>query len=274
MSAESPNPAACLVSGVSARHGNHSALNDVSFRAKPGEAIAVVGPSGAGKTTLLRVVSGLHRPFAGSVSVMGHPLQGMRPGRDLSRLVGMMQQQLDLVPQLAVKHNVQAGYLGRWSTMKSLLALAFPIETDGARNAATRVGLEDKFTTRVARLSGGEQQRVALARLIVQDPLLFVADEPVSALDPALADDHLGLLRSLTSSKGESKSGSVEDSRTLLASVHQPELALKHFDRIIGLKSGRIRFDKPAGDVTEGDLDLIYSMSDRTGNVELVSRPG
>jgi len=175
----------------------------------------------------------------------------------------MMQQQLDLIPQLAVKHNVQAGYLGRWGILRSLAALALPIESPSARIAVRRVGLEDRFNVRVGRLSGGEQQRVALARLIAQDPDVFLADEPVSALDPVLADDLLGLLREVAST---SKDGDRLP-RTLIASVHQPELALLHFDRMVALKEGRIAFDKPSNEVSTSDLQQLYELESRSPSV-------
>ena len=260
--------AACSLVDVEYRYGVTNALRGVSLRVAPGESVALIGPSGAGKTTLLRVIAGLFQPSAGAVEVMGRSLAGLRPGRELAGLVGMMQQQLDLVLQLAVKHNVQAGYLGRWGTLRSLAALAFPIESTGARNAIRRVGLEDRIATRVGRLSGGEQQRVALARLLVQDPDLVLADEPVSALDPALADDLLALLRDLVSDRPGERPGESMAPRALIASVHQPELALRHFDRIIAMRSGQIAFDKPADDVTEKDLDLVYSLVARAPTPE------
>lgn len=254
----------CEIRDLSYRYGSVAALHDISIRIQPGESVALIGPSGAGKTTLLRLTAGLFHPKVGVVHLMGHPIADMRPGRKLAELVGMMQQQLDLIPQLAVKHNVQAGYLGRWGILRSLAALALPIESPSARDAARRVGLEDRFTTRVGRLSGGEQQRVALARLVAQDPYLYLADEPVSALDPALADDLLALLREVVINPD----GDKEILRTVIGSVHQPELALRHFDRVIALKAGRIAFDKPSDDVSESDLERLYELGSRSTDSE------
>jgi len=253
----------CEITHLDYRYRSVLALKGISLRIEPGESVALVGPSGAGKTTLLRLIAGLLQPQVGTVCLTGLPIADMKPGRKLSELVGMMQQQLDLIPQLAVKHNVQAGYLGRWGILRSLAALALPIESPSARIAVRRVGLEDRFNVRVGRLSGGEQQRVALARLIAQDPDVFLADEPVSALDPVLADDLLGLLREVAST---SKDGDRLP-RTLIASVHQPELALLHFDRMVALKEGRIAFDKPSNEVSTSDLQQLYELESRSPSV-------
>ncbi|MCH8235037.1 MAG: ATP-binding cassette domain-containing protein [Chloroflexi bacterium] len=254
-----PGVAACEIVDVGYDYGSAMALQGVSLRIEPGESIALIGPSGSGKTTLLRVIAGLLKPQRGTVHIMGRPIAGMKFGRELAGLVGMMQQQLDLVPQLAVKHNIQAGNLGRWGALRSIAALAFPVQSPNARDAARRVGLEDRFTTRVARLSGGEQQRVALARLLVQDPDVMLADEPVSALDPALANDLLALLCDIASEQP----GPSGATRTLIASVHQPDLALRYFDRVVALRSGRIVFDKPSAEVAEDDLEQVYALAER-----------
>lgn len=228
-------------------YGGRVAVGPVSLRVEAGEAIALVGPSGAGKTSLLRVLAGQLAPSAGAVSLAGRdPLR--LPSRELPRRVGLVSQRLDLIPQLSVKHNVQAGALGRWSLPRSLAALVLPLEHPPARDAAARVGIAELFGRRVADLSGGEQQRAALARLLVQDPEVVLADEPVASLDPALADDLVALLRDRARDRG----------RTLVASLHTPELARRHFDRIVGLRDGRIAFDLPSAEVTGDVLDDVY----------------
>ena len=107
-----PGVAACEIVDVGYDYGSAMALQGVSLRTEPGESIALIGPSGSGKTTLLRVIAGLPKPQCGTVHIMGRPIVGMKFGKELAGLVGMMQQQLDLVPQFAVKHNIQAGNLG------------------------------------------------------------------------------------------------------------------------------------------------------------------
>lgn len=249
MSDHSHTPApACELDGVTVAYGAVTAVRDLTLRIPPGETVALVGSSGAGKTSVLRVLAGLVAASAGTVSLHGRPLAEQR--RALPQMVGMMQQRLDLVGQLAVKHNVQAGALGRWGLARSLAALLLPVEHPPARAAAERVGVADKLGVRVAHLSGGEQQRVALARLLVQDPSMVLADEPVAALDPALADDLVALLCDLAR----------EGRRTLVASLHSPELARAHFDRIVGLRHGRVAFDLPSDQVTADRLDELYEL--------------
>lgn len=240
--------ASCELRAVTVSYGAVTAVGDVSLRVSPGETVALVGRSGAGKTSVLRVLAGMVPPSSGTAYLRGQPLDGAHRG--LPQLVGMMQQRLDLVGQLAVKHNVQAGALGRWGSLRSLAALLLPLEHPPARAAAERVGIADKFGARVAHLSGGEQQRVALARLLVQDPAVMLADEPVAALDPALAEDLVALLCDLAREGG----------RTLVASLHTPDLARAHFDRLVGLRDGRLAFDLPSHQISAEHLRALYEL--------------
>lgn len=237
----------CELREVTVSYGGRVAVGPVSLRVGAGEAVALVGPSGAGKTSLLRVLAGQLAPSAGAVGLAGRDPSRL-PSRELPRRVGLVSQRLDLIPQLSVKHNVHAGALGRWSLPRSLAALVLPLEHPPARDAAARVGIAELFGQRVADLSGGEQQRVALARLLVQDPEVVLADEPVASLDPALADDLVALLRGMARDRG----------RALVASLHTPELARRHFDRVVGLRDGSIAFDLPSGEVTDGVLGDVY----------------
>lgn len=241
----------CVVEGLGYSYGNRTALSEVSFVAEAGESVAIVGPSGAGKTTLLRILTGMLEPGAGEVVLCGQQPHLLKSPSDRARLVGMVQQRLDLVGQLSVRHNVDAGMLGRWNLIRSLAGLVFPLQHSPSEDAINLVGLEGRGAERVSRLSGGEQQRVALARLIVQDPRVISADEPVSSLDPALADDVLKLLRKIT----------VDGGRILVASMHNPQLAKAHFDRVIGLKHGSLQFDAPSDEVTDEMLAELYERS-------------
>lgn len=257
MTAPAPSaaaPAASLAGvGVTFPNGTQG-LRGIDLDVAPGEAVALVGPSGAGKTSLLRVLAGLLEPTVGAARLGGDSVTDLaRSRRELPHRVGMVQQRLDLVPQLTVKHNVQAGLLGRWGALTSLAALLLPVEVPGARAAARRLGIEDKFHQRVAYLSGGEQQRVAMARLLVQDPRVVLADEPVASLDPARAEDLLRLLVIL---------GRDAD-RALVTSLHVPDLARRHFDRIVGLRHGRIVVDLPAAAATRQALAPVYDLAGR-----------
>ena len=235
---------------VSKAYDGRIALSQTTFGFSQGERIAVVGPSGSGKTTLLHMLAGVVQPDTGNIAFDGQSLSELRPGRDLSRLVGVIHQQFDLVPHLNVIHNVLAGRLGQWSLMKSLYSLISPRDRDLAMSALARVGLLDRASERTSRLSGGEQQRVAIARLLVQDPRLIVADEPVAALDPARARDLLSMLASIAE----------ESNKTLVASLHSVEFAREYFQRVIGLRNGFVQFDLPVDQMTDDLLNELYEL--------------
>jgi phosphonate transport system ATP-binding protein len=239
-----------VLSGASVAYGARTAVGPLSLSVPRGQTVALVGPSGAGKTSLLRLLAGQLTPAAGKVSVDGRDLAQLPSRRELPALVGLLPQQLDLVPQLSVKHNVQAGALGRWGVLRSLGALVLPVEHPPARAAVERMGLGDRFHDRVADLSGGEQQRVALARLLVQDPALVLADEPVASLDPARAEQLLDLLGS----------AAREDGRTLITSLHDAPLAQRSVDRMIGLRDGKVVFDLPPHRVAPAMLAELYRL--------------
>jgi phosphonate transport system ATP-binding protein len=229
--------------GVRVDYGRHAALDGFDLEVMAGERVALVGPSGAGKTTALRLCTGSVRPTAGAVECLGQDLATATPDqlRDVRRRVGTVYQQLDLVGPLRVVHNVNAGRLGEWSRRRALRSLVRPVQADAAREALARVGIADKLFERTDRLSGGEQQRVALARVLVQAPELILADEPVSSLDPARAEEVMDLLGEVVADR----------SRTLLVSLHDFGLARRRCDRIVGVKAGRVAFDLPAGEVTD-----------------------
>ena len=147
-------------------------------------------------------------------------------------------------------HNVLAGRLGQWSLFRSLISLVWPQDRHVAETALAQMGIADKIHKRTSHLSGGEQQRVAMARLMVQGSRVILADEPVSSLDPARAEDLLEILTALAGVSG----------KTLIASIHSPHLMRKHFSRVIGLREGRIEFDIPAEEVTDQVLEKLYDL--------------
>ncbi|MEP6632564.1 MAG: ATP-binding cassette domain-containing protein, partial [Lapillicoccus sp.] len=157
-------------------------------------------------------------------------------------------QRLDLVDQVRVLHNVNAGRLGQWSTARALLALAVPRADPAVVSALERVGLGFAVHERTERLSGGERQRVAIARLLVQDPELVLADEPVSSLDPSRASEVLDLLRT------------ASPHGTLVVSLHQPELARRYCTRVVGLQHGEVVLDRPVAELTDTELDELYAL--------------
>ncbi len=254
------NGSLIVACGIRKSYAEVQALAPMSLTVVPGERVALAGPSGSGKTTLLYLLAGIVQPDEGQVAIGGRSLSSLRPGEELAQLVSVMHQQFDLVPNLPVVHNVLAGRLGRWSLLRSVLSLVWPQDRRLAEDALTQLGIGDKLQERTSRLSGGEQQRVALARLLVQSSLIVLADEPVSSLDPARADDVLKLLTDLTESSG----------KTLVASLHSPDLIRRYFSRVIGLREGVVQFDVPVEEMSDSVLQRLYQLDNGKGQVESV----
>lgn len=240
-----------VAEGISKSYSQVRALNPLSFSIQPGERVALAGPSGSGKSTLLNLMAGILQPDAGQLYIDNRRLSHLQPGRELSKLVGIIHQQYDLVPHLPVIHNVLAGRLGQWSLFRSLISLVWPQDRQLAESALAKLGIADKAHERTSHLSGGEQQRVAIARVMVQSPSVVLADEPVASLDPARAEEMLRLLTDLTTSAG----------KTLIVSLHSPYLIQKYCSRVIGLRLGQMVFDLPASEVTEAVLDRLYDLN-------------
>ncbi len=215
-----------------------------------GERVAVIGPSGAGKSTLLRAIKGYARPAHGKVEVMGVNLIAARrrDRRRINRRIGLVYQQFHLVRRLTVLQNVLCGRLGTTNRWRSLLGWFSAEDRRIAWSAICEVGLRDQVHRRSDRLSGGEQQRVAVARALAQQPAIILADEPVSSVDPAWAEDVLELI-TLVQRRHQA---------TLVMSLHQPDLACRFAERIIGLRKGCVVFDDDPAKVTEADLKELY----------------
>ena len=234
----------------------HRALRGVTLALAAGERVAVIGPSGAGKTTLVRVLGTSLRPGEGTLEVLGErPWQlGVRALRRLRSRIGTVHQQPPIPPRLRVVNAVLAGRLGTWGAWRALASLVSPRDLEGAHEALARLGLADRLFERCDRLSGGQLQRVGIARVLYQQPALILADEPVSALDPTLADAAVGALVAQSEASGA----------TLVASLHAVDLALKWFPRIVGMRGGEVAFDAPAGTVTRAMLHELYASEGRT----------
>ena len=171
-----------------------------------------------------------------------------RQRRQVQQQIGTVYQQLHLVDSLRVIHNVNAGHLGRWSFLKAAVSLIYPLEVETAVRALKQVGIPEKLYARTDRLSGGQQQRVALARVLVQDPVAILADEPISSLDPQLSREIMNLLRNLSDRGG----------KTLVVSLHSLQFARSHCDRLVGLRQGRIVFDAPTETVSPEMIEELY----------------
>lgn len=239
---------------VTQQFGHFVALDCITLQIYSGERVALVGPSGAGKSTLLRLLNGTLLPSQGEVWALGQNLRRLssRQLRLVQRQIGTIYQQFHLVDSLRVIHNVNAGHLGRWSFWQAALSLVYPLEVKTAAAALHRVGIPEKLYARTDRLSGGQQQRVAIARVLVQDPLAILADEPVSSLDPALSQEVMELLQALVQESG----------KTLVTSLHSVELARSHCDRILGLRDGKILFDAPPASVSAAMIDALYRLKE------------
>jgi phosphonate transport system ATP-binding protein len=226
------------------------ALDNASFGTSAGEFVVVLGANGSGKSTLLRCVAGLLHPTSGSVSVAGTPIsqcsgQALREAR---RAVGMIFQRPNLVQRRSVLSNVMTGALGRHRTMATALGFLPRSEMPLALECLDVVGLKDLAYQRAATLSGGQAQRVSVARALAQQPRVLLADEPVASLDPEAAEDLMRALSRL----------SRESGLAVLCVLHQPELAQRYADRIIGLRRGRIAFNEPPAALSEQHVGALY----------------
>lgn len=238
--------------GVGHTHANGTrALAGVDLHLPAGSCVAVIGSSGAGKSTLLQVLGAALMPSEGQVQVLDQSVRGLNAAqlRQLQARIGTVYQSSPLPLRQRVVTAVLAGKLGQWPLWKSLASWLYPQDVAGARAALERVQLADKLFVRCDELSGGQMQRVGIARVLHQQPALWLADEPVSALDPTLAQSTVQLLSAQARSSGA----------TLVASLHTVELALNYFDRVVGLREGRVAFDLPAAEVTPAHLQALYA---------------
>jgi phosphonate transport system ATP-binding protein len=236
------------IENMTKKFGGKIALSSLSFVIKQGETVALIGSSGAGKTTLLNTLAGIVSADSGRYVLDSSPIANYVNRKQLAKKIGVIRQQFDLIGPLPVIQNVLAGKLGEWGLFKSLLSLLFPQNKQQAAEALNRVGLLHKIHEQTSRLSGGEQQRVALARLLVQNPEVILADEPVASLDPARSEDILSMLTKLVK----------EENQTLVMSLHSVEYAKKYFTRIIALREGKLFFDLPVDQVTDAHLKSLY----------------
>jgi phosphonate transport system ATP-binding protein len=241
----SPAPA-LAVRGLTKKYGDRVVLDGFDLDVRPAEVVTLLGANGSGKSTALKCLIGLERPDSGDISVVGRRVQA----GERSPEIAMIFQKIHLVPRLSVLANACAGALGRLPWRRSWAPVAFPAEVrEEAMGCLDRVGLADRAHDRVGRLSGGQQQRVAIARALCQRALVLLADEPVSALDPAAAEQVMQLLRSLAD----------QDGIAVAAVLHQPDLARRHADRFVGLLRGRLTLDSAPEILTQDEIDALYA---------------
>ena len=223
------------------------ALQGVNLSVNEGEFVVVLGASGSGKTTLLRSINGLVDCEQGEIKFCDNIISpSTLPA--LRKKTGMVFQDFNLVNNLSALNNVLTGLLDSSNTLMSVLYLFTKEQKKQALICLEMVGLLDKAYSRVDKLSGGQQQRVGIARAIIKNPTLLLADEPVASLDPKISDSIMTILWSIRRQIG----------LTVICNLHQVDLALKYSDRIIGLSGGRIILDAKTKDVDEEYIRKIY----------------
>ena len=218
------------------------ALDDVSFSIAEGEFVILLGPSGAGKSTMLRVLNGLTTPTSGTVKVGGEEVRGNRSN------IGMVFQEHYLIENKTAFGNALSGALSRNGLLRSALGLHAEADKFTALDALRTVGLLEEAGQRAESMSGGQKQRVGIARALVQEPDVVLADEPVASLDPKAARDVMRYL----------KKAATEQDLTTITSLHQVNIAREFGDRFLGIRDGRVIFDGDADDLTMEEMDRIY----------------
>lgn len=241
------------IRGLSMRYSNgHVALDGLDLQVGAGEMVVVLGSNGSGKSTLLRCVVGLNRPSQGSVRVAGRDLAGLR-GEELRRArlpLALISQHANLVKRRSVLANVVSGSLGRRRSVGTALGMLPRAEIEPSFGCLEEVGLAHLARQRAGTLSGGQAQRVAVARALAQRPQVLLADEPLASLDPEAADDVMQLLRRLA----------TVDRLAVVCVLHQTDLATRYADRIVGLRNGRLAFDEPASSVAPERIAALYGV--------------
>ncbi|MGD9099035.1 MAG: phosphonate ABC transporter ATP-binding protein [Anaerolineae bacterium] len=222
------------------------ALRDVSFQVKDGEFLIIIGLSGSGKSTLLRCINRLIEPTQGQIIWDGEDVTAadLTQLRHIRRQIGMIFQQFNLVKRSSVLTNVLSGRLGYVNPWSSLIHRFSGEDKALAMQALERVGIANQAHKRADELSGGQQQRVGIARALMQQPRIILADEPVASLDPVLAHSILGHLEELNQ----------EEDITVLCSLHYLDLVQQYATRVIGLRDGQI--------VYRGSREEIRRMTD------------
>ncbi len=223
-------------------------LDQVNFSVKDQEFLVILGSSGAGKSTLLRCMNGLVQPTGGQIRV-DDTICEKKNIRQIRKKVGFIFQQYQVIGNLSVLQNVLLGLLGTKSYWNIFFSKEERVK---AEEAIELVGLADKIHARVDQLSGGQKQRVGIARAVLQNPKVILADEPVASLDPVTSEEILSLLKRINQEKGT----------TMICNLHQLEYAKRYGERIVGIRNGRIQYDGPALQLGDSDIMHIYGRQD------------
>ncbi len=226
------------------------ALDDVTLQIEQGEFVGIIGLSGAGKSTLIRTVNKMIDTTEGTLTVNGVDVSSLKGKalRIFRRKMGMVFQSFNLVTRTTVINNVLSAKVADMPLIRTLLGLYSKKDKIEALEALDKVGILDKAYTRADQLSGGQMQRVALARTLAQNPEIILADEPVASLDPVMADVVMEDFQRINK----------EMNITVIINIHHVDLALQYTNRIIGIQAGKIVYDGPVSGVNDEVLRMIY----------------
>lgn len=238
------------IKNLTVEYGNFRAIDNISFTVKDGEFVAVIGSSGGGKSSLMKAINLLVKPKSGSIKIDGEEMTELssRKLRMKRRKIGFVFQDYNLIDRLSVIENVLTGRLGYKSSLKSLLGIFSKEEYENAEKALEKVGLSEKLFVRGDELSGGQKQRVAIAKALVQEPKIILADEPVASLDVNSSKIIMEYFKEINRVQGI----------TVIINIHDVNIALKYADRVIALKKGKIVFDGKGSEITDDVLKRVY----------------
>ena len=238
------------IKNLTVEYGNFRAIDNISFTVKDGEFVAVIGSSGGGKSSLMKAINLLVKPKSGSIKIDGEEMTELssRKLRMKRRKIGFVFQDYNLIDRLSVIENVLTGRLGYKSSLKSLLGIFSKEEYENAEKALEKVGLSEKLFVRGDELSGGQKQRVAIAKALVQEPKIILADEPVASLDVNSSKIIIEYFKEINRVQGI----------TVIINIHDVNIALKYADRVIALKKGKIVFDGKGSEITDDVLKRVY----------------
>ncbi len=234
------------------------ALKNFDLKVKKGEFVSCIGPSGAGKSTMIRCINRLVEPDTGSKIYLEDENIVKLNNKELRRTrrkIGMIFQEFNLVERLTVMENLLSGRLGYTGTLKSILRVFSDTDEVNAYELLERVGMRDMVNKKATELSGGQRQRVGIARALMQEPKLLLADEPTSSLDPEIGRRIINLIRNITK----------ERNNTVLVNIHDVDLALEYSDRVVGLREGEKIFDGSPSEVDQVVRDRIYRGYEENG---------
>jgi len=240
------------IEGATKKYGDDMlALDNVSLEVKEGEFLVIIGSSGAGKSTLLRSINRLNPLTEGKVIFNDKEITNLRGKklRETRREIGMIFQHYNLIERLSVLQNVLHGRIGYMSQIKGFFERYSEEDKKNGIDLLSRLGLEKQVYRRADELSGGQMQRVGIARAMAQEPKLMLADEPIASLDPKSSEDVMEYLSKICR----------EEKITCIVNLHQVDVAIKYATRIVGMKAGKIVFDGTPKELTPTKIEEIYS---------------